>query len=257
MSAFSTETVTHVRHWTDTLFSFRATRDGSFRFLNGQFVMLGLPGDGKPLLRAYSVVSPNYDDELEFLSIKVPDGPLTSRLKDIRPGEPILIGRKATGTLLADNLLPGRNLYLVGTGTGLAPFLSLIRDPDLYERFERIVLVHGVREVAELAYAEMIERELSAHELVGEQAARQLLYYPTVTREPFRNRGRITELVASGKLFGDLGLPVWDCGADRAMLCGSPQMLAAMVDLLRRDGFTEGSSSSPGSYVIEKAFVEK
>ncbi|MCA3564750.1 MAG: ferredoxin--NADP reductase [Methylocystis sp.] len=257
MSSFSTETVTHVHHWTDTLFSFRATRDSGFRFQNGQFVMLGLPGEGRPLLRAYSVVSPNYEDELEFLSIKVPDGPLTSRLKDIRPGEPIVIGRKATGTLLADNLLTGRNLYLIGTGTGLAPFLSLIRDPEVYERFAKVVLVHGVRKIAELAYGDLIERQIATHELVGEQAARQLLYYPTVTREPFRNSGRITNLVSSGKLFSDLGLSVWDSAQDRAMLCGSPQMLAEMVDLLRRDGFTEGSSSSPGSYVIEKAFVEK
>ncbi len=257
MSAFSTETVTHVHHWTDSLFSFRVTRDSGFRFLNGQFVMLGLPGEGKPLLRAYSVVSPNYEEELEFLSIKVPDGPLTSRLKDIQPGEPIVIGRKATGTLLADNLLPGRTLYLFGTGTGLAPFLSLIRDPDIYERFETVVLVHGVREVAELAYAEMIERQLPAHELVGEQAARQLRYYPTVTREPFRNRGRITTLISSGKLFEDLSLPRWDAESDRAMLCGSPQMLSEMVEILEQDGFSEGNSSTPGSYVIEKAFVEK
>ena len=260
MSAYSTETVTHVHHWTDTLFSFRATRDSGFRFRSGQFVMLGLPGEegaGKPLLRAYSVVSPHYAEELEFLSIKVPDGPLTSRLKDITPGEPIVIGRKATGTLLADNLLPGRNLYLIGTGTGLAPFLSLVRDPELYERFDTVVLVHGVRETAELAYSEMIERELPEHELVGEQAAAQLRYYPTVTREPFRNRGRITTLVQSGKLFDDLALPAWDGGEDRAMLCGSPQMLAEMTDLLKADGFVEGSGSAPGSYVIEKAFVEK
>ncbi len=257
MSAFSTQTITHVHHWTDRLFSFRATRDSGFRFRNGQFVMLGLPGEEKPLLRAYSVVSPNYDDELEFLSIKVPDGPLTSRLKDIRPGEPIIIGRKATGTLLADNLKPGRNLYLIGTGTGLAPFMSLIRDPDLYDRFEKIILVHGVRQVCELAYADMIAWGLAAHALVGEQAATQLLYYPTVTREPFRNQGRTTDLIASGKLFADLSLPVWNGDEDRAMLCGSPQMLTDMVALLQRDGFAEGSSAAPASYVIEKAFVER
>jgi ferredoxin/flavodoxin---NADP+ reductase len=257
MSAFSTEIVTHVHHWTETLFSFRATRDKALRFHNGQFVMLGLAGEGKPLLRAYSVVSPNYEDELEFLSIKVPHGPLTSKLKDIRPGEPILIGRKATGTLLADNLLPGRNLFLIGTGTGLAPFLSLIRDPEVYDRFAKVVLVHGVRETAELAYGGMIEHQLASHELVGEQATRQLLYYPTVTREPFRNRGRITDLVTAGQLFKDLGLPRWDSAHDRAMLCGSPSMLTDMVDLLRNDGFKEGNSSTPGSYVIEKAFVEK
>lgn len=257
MSAFNTETVTHVHHWTDRLFSFRTTRNPAFRYENGQFVMIGLPVNGKPLLRAYSVVSPNYEEELEFLSIKVPDGPLTSRLQHIQVGEEIIVGRKATGTLLANNLLPGRNLYLIGTGTGLAPFMSLIRDPDVYERFEKVVLVHGVREVAELAYAEQIERELPNHELLGEQIAGQLVYYPTVTREPFRNRGRITDLVETGRIFSDIGLPAWDPAKDRAMLCGSPQMLADMVALLEKSGFSEGSSSRPGSYVIEKAFVEK
>ncbi|MCZ8260369.1 MAG: ferredoxin--NADP reductase [Beijerinckiaceae bacterium] len=257
MSAFNTETVTHVHHWTDRLFSFRTTRNPAFRYENGQFVMIGLPVNGKPLLRAYSVVSPNYEEELEFLSIKVPDGPLTSRLQHIQVGEEIIVGRKATGTLLANNLLPGRNLYLIGTGTGLAPFMSLIRDPDVYERFEKVVLVHGVREVAELAYAEQIERELPNHELLGEQIAGQLVYYPTVTREPFRNRGRITDLVETGRIFSDIGLPAWDPAKDRAMLCGSPQMLADMVALLEKSGFSEGNSSRPGSYVIEKAFVEK
>lgn len=257
MSAFNTETVTHVHHWTDRLFSFRTTRNPAFRYENGQFVMIGLPVNGKPLLRAYSVVSPNYEEELEFLSIKVPDGPLTSRLQHIQVGEEIIVGRKATGTLLANNLLPGRNLYLIGTGTGLAPFMSLIRDPDVYERFEKVILVHGVREVAELAYAEQIERELPNHELLGEQIAGQLVYYPTVTREPFRNRGRITDLVETGRIFSDIGLPVWDPASDRVMLCGSPQMLADMVALLEKDGFSEGNSSKPGSYVIEKAFVEK
>jgi len=257
MSAFSTETVTSVHHWTDTLFSFRVTRGSGFRYRNGQFVMLGLPEDGKPLLRAYSVVSPNYDEELEFLSIKVENGPLTSKLKNIQPGDPILIGRKATGTLVADYLLNGRNLYLVGTGTGLAPFMSLIRDPEVYERFEKVILLHGVREVAELAYAEMIAEELPRHELVGEQAAAQLIYYPTLTREPFRNQGRITDLIESGQLFAELALPAWDSAQDRVMLCGSPQMLKDMAELLARAGFTEGNSANPGSYVIEKAFVEK
>lgn len=257
MSAFNTETVTHVHHWTDRLFSFRTTRNPAFRYENGQFVMIGLPVNGKPLLRAYSVVSPNYEEELEFLSIKVPDGPLTSRLQHIQVGEEIIVGRKATGTLLANNLLPGRNLYLIGTGTGLAPFMSLIRDPDIYERFEKVVLVHGVREVAELAYGEQIEREMPNHELLGEQIAAQLVYYPTVTREPFRNRGRITDLVETGRIFSDIGLPAWDPAKDRAMLCGSPQMLADMVALLEKSGFSEGNSSRPGSYVIEKAFVEK
>jgi ferredoxin--NADP+ reductase len=257
MSALQTETVTHVHHWTDSLFSFRTTRNAGFRFLNGQFVMIGLELAGRPLLRAYSIASPNYEEELEFLSIKVPDGPLTSHLRNMKIGDRILVGRKATGTLLADNLRPGRNLYLVGTGTGLAPFMSLIRDPDIYERFERIVLVHGVREVAELAYAEQIERDLPTHEFLGDQIAGQLLYYPTVTREPFRNRGRITELSESGQLFADLNLPVWAPAQDRVMLCGSPQMLADMVTQLEGAGFEEGNSATPGSYVVEKAFVEK
>jgi ferredoxin--NADP+ reductase len=257
MSALQAETVTHVHHWTDTLFSFRTTRGAGFRYLNGQFVMIGLMLQGKPLLRAYSVVSPNYEDELEFLSIKVANGPLTSRLQHLKVGEEVLIGRKATGTLLADNLLPGRHLYLIGTGTGLAPFMSLIRDPDVYERFARVVLIHGVRQVAELAYAEQIERDLPRHELLGEQIGRQLAYYPTVTREPFRHRGRITDLTASGKLFADLGLPRWSAEHDRVMLCGSPDMLAEMTGQLLAAGFSEGSSNQPGSFVIEKAFVEK
>lgn len=257
MSAFNSETVTYVHHWTDRLFSFRTTRNSGFRYENGQFVMIGLTVDGKPLLRAYSVVSPNYEEELEFLSIKVPDGPLTSRLQHIKVGDEIILGRKATGTLLANNLLPGRNLYLVGTGTGLAPFMSLIRDPDVYERFEKVVLIHGVRQVAELAYADLIENELPRHELLGEQIASQLIYYPTVTREPFRHQGRITDLSESGQFFADIGLPVWEPAHDRVMLCGSPQLLTDMVGILQRRGFTEGNSSTPGSYVIEKAFVEK
>ncbi len=257
MSALSTETVTHVHHWTDSLFSFRTTRGPGLRFESGQFVMIGLMIDGKPLLRAYSIASAPYDEELEFLSIKVANGPLTSRLRDIREGDQIVVGRKATGTLLLDNLTPGRNLYLVGTGTGLAPFLSLIKDPAAYERFEKVVLVHGVREVAELAYSEEIERDLPKHELIGEMIAAQLIYYPTVTREPFRNRGRITDLIETGRIFTDTGLPALDPAHDRVMLCGSPQMLVDMTAILKARGFEEGNSSTPGSYVIEKAFVEK
>jgi ferredoxin/flavodoxin---NADP+ reductase len=257
MSALQAETVTHVRHWNETLFSFRTTRSPSLRFASGQFVMLGLMLAGKPLLRAYSVVSPHYEEELEFLSIKVANGPLTSNLQHLKPGDEVLVGRKATGTLLADHLLPGRNLYMIGTGTGLAPFMSLIRDPDIYDRFNKVILVHGVRQVSELAYAEAIQNELPKHELLGEQIAQQLIYYPTVTREPFRNRGRITDLVDSGTLFQDIGLPTWTPEEDRVMLCGSPQMLADMTAQLGATGFTEGSSHAPGSYVIEKAFVEK
>lgn len=257
MSAVRAETVTHVHHWTETLFSFRTTRSPDFRYLNGQFVMIGLAVDGKPLLRAYSLVSPNYEEELEFLSVKVANGPLTSRLRHLKAGDAVLVGRKATGTLLVDNLLPGRNLYLVGTGTGLAPFMSLIRDPEVYDRYEKIVLLHGVRHIAELAYAQRIEQELPGHELLGDRIASQLVYYPTVTREPFRNRGRIPDIVATGRLFADLGLPEWDQAHDRIMLCGSPQMLADMVAQIEMSGFIEGSGNAPGSYVIEKAFVDK
>jgi ferredoxin/flavodoxin---NADP+ reductase len=257
MSALSTETVTNVHHWTDSLFSFRTTRGPGLRFENGQFVMIGLMVDGKPLLRAYSVVSANYEEELEFLSIKVANGPLTSRLQHIKVGEQVLVGRKAVGTLLLDNLRPGRNLYLIGTGTGLAPFMALIKDPTAYERFRKVVLVHGVREIRELAYSEAIQAELPRHELIGEMLKDQLVYYPTVTREPFRNRGRITDLIESGRLFDDIGLPPMDPNQDGVMLCGSPQMLADMTAILKARGFDEGNSSRAGSYVIEKAFVEK
>jgi ferredoxin--NADP+ reductase len=256
MSAFTTETVLSVRHWTDSLFSFTTTRSPSFRFVSGQFTMMGLETADRPLVRAYSLVSPAYEDTLEFLSIKVPDGPLTSRLQHIRQSDRILVSRKPTGTLVIHNLLPGRTLYLLATGTGLAPFMSIIRDPETYERFERIVLVHGCRQVAELAYGERIV-ELPKDELIGEHARDQLIYYPTVTREPFQNRGRITDLVTSGRLFRDLGLAPLDAEHDRAMLCGSPQMLADMRPVLEALEFTEGSSSEPGQFVIEKAFVEK
>lgn len=257
MSAFQEETVLSVHHWTDRLFSFTTTRNRSFRFRNGQFSMIGLPVDGKPLLRAYSIASPNYDDKLEFFSIKVPDGPLTSRLLHIVPGDKIIIGQKATGTLLLDNLLPGKHLYLLGTGTGLAPFLSLIRDPETYEHFEKVVLVHGTREVAELAYADMIEKELPEDDFLGDYVRDKLVYYPTVTREPFRNRGRITELLESNQLTDDIGLPALDPENDRIMICGSHALNTDLVSILTQRGFVEGSSGAPGSYVVEKAFVER
>jgi len=257
MSNFLEEKVLSVHHWTDRLFSFTTTRDPSFRFKNGQFTMIGIPVDGKPLLRAYSVVSPNYDDKLEFLSIKVQDGPLTSRLQHIAVGDPIIVSRKAVGTLVLDNLRDGRNLYLLGTGTGLAPFLSLIRDPETYERFEKVVLVHGCRQVAELAYGDMISDELPAHELLGEEISEKLIYYPTVTREPFRNRGRIPDLINSGKLFEDTGVAPLDPAHDRVMLCGSPQMIQDLKDLLEGRGFIEGNHGEPADFVIEKAFVER
>jgi ferredoxin--NADP+ reductase len=257
MSALFEEEVLSVHHWTDRLFSFKTTRSPSFRYENGQFTMIGLPVDGKPLLRAYSLVSPNYADELEFLSIKVPDGPLTSKLQHIRAGDRILVGRKPTGTLLLDNLLPGRNLYLLGTGTGLAPFMSLVKDPSVYERFEKVVLVHGCRFAAELAYADEIENALPMNELLGEEIRAKLLYYPTVTREEFRHRGRITHLLGTGQIASDLGLGALDPAQDRVMVCGSPAFLADITALLKSRAFSEGSSSEPGSYVIEKAFVER
>ena len=257
MSNLNSETVLEVRHWTDTLFSFRTTRDPAFRFLSGQFTMIGLEVDGKPLMRAYSMASAHYDEQLEFFSIKAPNGPLTSRLQHLKPGDPLLVGRKAVGTLVQDSLTPGRTLYLLGTGTGLAPFASIVRDPDVYDRFERIVLVHGCREIAELAYGEKLVARLPDDELLGDLVRGKLLYYPTVTREPFRNHGRITTLLETNTLTADLGLDPIDPAGDRMMLCGSPAFLGDMVALLDEAGFHEGSHSAPGEYVIEKAFVEK
>jgi ferredoxin--NADP+ reductase len=257
MSAFHREKVLSVRHWTDTLFSFTATRDSGFRFLNGQFAMIGLEVDGRPLLRAYSMASANHEEALEFFSIKVADGPLTSRLQQIKQGDIVLVGRKATGTLIADNLLPGRRLLLLSTGTGLAPFASLIKDPDIYERFETIVLVHGCRQISELAYGEQLVARLREDELFGELLRDKLIYYPTVTREPFRNRGRITDLISSNQLFDDIGLPPLHRDTDRIMMCGSPGMLEELRDMLGAGGFVEGNHSVPGHFVIEKAFVER
>lgn len=257
MSAYTEESILSVHHWTDSLFSFTATRSPSFRFLNGQFIMLGLEVDGRPLMRAYSMVSANYDDTLEFFSIKVPDGPLTSRLQHIRAGDRILIGKKPTGTLILDNLLPGQRLYLLSTGTGLAPFLSIVRDPETYERFEKVVLVHGCRQIADLAYRDKLTETLQKDEFLGEMVREKLIYYPTVTREPFENRGRINDLVTSQKLFQDIGLPPLDLQSDRVMLCGSPQMLRDLRAILEESGFAEGSHGEPGHFVIEKAFVER
>ncbi len=257
MSTLSEERVLSVHHWNNTLFSFKTTRRPGFRFRNGHFVMLGLQVEGRPLLRAFSVVSPNYDEHLEFYSIKIPDGALTSRLQHIQPGDSVLVSQKPTGTLLVDNLHPGKRLYLLGTGTGLAPFMSIIRDPETYEKFEHVVIAHGVRNVSDLAYRAYIEDELPEHELVGDMVKNQLLYYPTVTREPFRNQGRITNLLMEGKMPADLGLPGLDAQHDRVMICGSPSMLKELVTSLEDRGFNEGNSDHQGQYVIERAFVEK
>jgi len=257
MSAFQTETVLSVQHWTDSLFSFTATRDPGFRFQNGQFAMIGLEVDGRPLMRAYSMASANHEEELEFFSIKVADGPLTSRLQKIKEGDRILVGRKATGTLIAGNLIPGRRLLLLSTGTGLAPFASLIKDPDIYDTYETIVLAHGCRHISELAYGEQLIESLHSHDVFGPLVRGRLHYYPTVTREPFRNRGRITDLIASGQMFADIGGPDLDLETDRVMLCGSPAMLAELQTMLEERGFTEGNHSTPGDFVVEKAFVER
>jgi ferredoxin/flavodoxin---NADP+ reductase len=257
MSNLGQETVLGVQHWTDRLFSFATTRSPSFRFRNGQFTMLGLEIEGRPLLRAYSMASANYEDQLEFFSIKAPDGPLTSRLQHLSPGDPIIVSRKATGTLVLENLLAGRNLYLLGTGTGLAPFLSIIKDPDTYERFAQVILLHGCRRISELSYGERILARLRQDELLGDIVRSKLTYYPTVTREPFRNRGRIPDLIASRRLFDDIGLPAAEPQFDRAMICGSPQMIRDTRRLLEERGFIEATHAEPGHYVVEKAFVER
>ena len=257
MSAYYSETVLNVRHWTDTLFSFTTTRNAAFRFVNGQFAMMGLELDGKPLVRAYSMASPNYEDFLEWFSIKVPNGPLTSRLQHIKVGESVLVSKKPVGTLIIDNLKPGRNLYLISTGTGLAPFMSVVRDPQTYERFEKVVLMHGCRIVAELAYGERLTEELPRDEFIGELVREQLIYYPTVTREPFEHRGRVTDLITSGRLFEDIQLPPIDAAKDRVMLCGNPDLLVDMRDILEGYGLSEGANNKPGEFVVEKAVVER
>ena len=255
MSNFETQIVLSVRHWTDTLFSFTCTRNTSFRFENGQFTMVGLEVDGKPLTRAYSIASANYESDLEFFSIKVPNGPLTSRLQYLQEGDPILVGTRPSGTLIVDNLLPGKTLWLLSTGTGLAPFLSVIRDPSVYDRFERVVLTHTCRYVRELAYRDYIMQTLPGDEFLGDAVRDKLIYYPSVTREPFVNRGRITELIETGLLFNDLRLPPFCAEHDRLMLCGSAPMLKDTRASLEGFGLSEGSRSAPGHYVVERAFA--
>ena len=258
MSKYSTEKVLSVHHWNDTLFSFKTTRQQGLRFENGQFVMIGIEVEGRPLTRAYSVASPNYEEHLEFFSIKVPNGPLTSRLQHLKVGDDLLVSRKPTGTLIIHDLRPGKNLYLLSTGTGLAPYMSLIQDIEMYERFEKIILVHGVRTVNELAYADFIENELPNNEFFGEEVKNKLIYYPTVTQEDFRNQGRLTNLIKSGKLFTDIGLPPINPKEDRAMICGSAEMLKDTQELLDSLGLEVSPRiGQPGDYVIEHAFVEK
>lgn len=257
MSKFLEERVLSVHHWTESLFSFKTTRDPSFRFRSGEFTMIGIPVDGKPLMRAYSVASAHYADELEFFSIKVQNGPLTSRLQHLKEGDAVMVSTKPTGTLVIDNLAPGKNLYLLGTGTGLAPFLSIIKDPDAYERFEKIIVVHGVRFEKDLAYGDFITKVLPEDEFIGELAREQLIYYPTVTREPSTHNGRITDLMQNGKLYADIGLPPMSVESDRFMLCGSPAMLADVKALLDGQHYSEGNHGEQGHYVIEKAFVDK
>lgn len=257
MDSLISEQVTHVHHWNDSLFSFRVSRQQGLRFENGHFVMLGLEVEGKPLMRAYSIASANYADELEFFSIKVPDGALTSRLQHIRAGDKILLRTKPTGTLIAGNLLPGKRLYLLSTGTGLAPFISIIQDPEVYEQYDQIILVHGTRTISELAYQDFIENELPKNEFFGDVVKEKLRYYPTVTREPYKNEGRITKLMESGKLFSDLGLPEPNIEEDRFMLCGSPAMLKDICATLDARGYSNATRSVQGHYVIERAFVEQ
>jgi ferredoxin/flavodoxin---NADP+ reductase len=255
---YSFERVLALRHWTDSYFSFTTTRDDGLRFDNGQFVMLGLMVNDKPLLRAYSIASANWEEQLEFFSIKVPNGPLTSRLQHLREGDEVLVSRKPTGTLLISDLHPGRNLYLLSTGTGLAPFLATIKDPETYERFEHVIVVHGVRGVADLAYRDYLEHELPRHEYLGDAIRAKLHYYPVVSREAFVHAGRVTDALREDRIARDLGLAPLDAAHDRAMICGSPPMLADLRAILDARGFRAAPRiGTAGEYVFERAFVEK
>jgi ferredoxin/flavodoxin---NADP+ reductase len=257
-SPFHHETVLWVKHWTDRLFSFAITRPASFRFRSGEFVMIGLPTEGgKPILRAYSIASPHWEEHLEFLSIKVPDGPLTSRLQHIKEGDTVLLGKKPTGTLVLDALKPGKRLYMLGTGTGLAPWLSVARDPETYDKFEQVVVCHGVRELAELCYRELWEHDLPNDEFLGEFVQGRLTYYPTVTRETFDRQGRLTTLLETGQIFNDLGLDQLKLNpeTDRVMLCGSMEMIKDLAAICEAHGMIEGSNADPGDFVLERAFV--
>lgn len=249
------ERVTKVEHYTGRLFRFRITRPQSFRFRSGEFVMIGLPNAEKPVFRAYSICSPAWDEELEFFSIKVPDGPLTEHLQKIEPGDTVLMKKKPTGTLVNDALLPGKRLYMFATGTGIAPFASLIRDPETYEKFETVILCHTCREVAELRYGHDLVAAIGEDPLIGEFAG-QLRHYPTTTREKSPKMGRITDNIDSGKLFADLGMPPLDPAVDRGMICGSMAMLKDVKARLEAAGLTEGANNKPAEFVVERAFVD-
>ncbi|MCC5965944.1 MAG: ferredoxin--NADP reductase [Natronohydrobacter sp.] len=251
------QTVTSVTHYTDRLFSFRCTRPQSLRFRSGEFVMIGLMGDnGKPLLRAYSIASPSWDEELEFYSIKVPDGPLTSRLQHIQPGDPIILRPKPVGTLVLDALLPGERLWMLATGTGIAPFASLLRDPETWEKYQQVIVMHTCREVAELTYGRNLIEALQDDPLIGELVEGKILYYPATTREPSENMGRVTDNLLSGKVFADLGIAPLDPAIDRAMVCGSLGFNKDIKAILEESGLREGANSAPAEYVVEKAFVD-
>ncbi|WP_425419133.1 ferredoxin--NADP reductase [Oricola indica] len=255
------QTVTEVKHWTDKLFSFRLTRPQSLRFRSGEFVMIGLMGDpvgdkpAKPILRAYSIASPSWDEELEFYSIAVPDGPLTSKLVHIKPGDQVILKTKPVGTLVVDALLPGKRLYMIATGTGIAPFASLIRDPEVYEKFDQVILTHTCRQVAELDYGRELVENLINDPLIGEMVDGKLVYYPTTTREESPKMGRITDKIRSGELFSDLGLPTWSTAEDRVMICGSMGLNLEIKELCEAAGMEEGANSQPGHFVLEKSFV--
>ncbi|MGV3622498.1 MAG: ferredoxin--NADP reductase [Archangium sp.] len=254
---YTEERVLTVHHWSDRLFSLTTTRSDGFRFQNGQFVMMGLQVDGKPLTRAYSMASANYDETLEFYSIKVPNGPLTSKLQHVKVGDTVLVGTKAVGTLHIHNLKPGKRLWLLGTGTGLAPFLSVVKDPEVWERFEKVIVVHGCRNVGDLSYAQFFENDLPNHEYFGEAARQKLIYFPTVTREAFRNCGRITDMVRDGRLAKIAGIDALTPAEDRVMICGSNEMIKETMHLFEERGFVEGDTHEQGDFLIEKAFVSK
>ena len=257
MTEVHKEKVIEVHHWSDTLFTIKTTRDRSLRFRNGEFAMMGMEVDGRPLMRAYSMASSQYEDHLEFYSIKVQHEDLTSRLQHIKEGDQLLVSKKPTGTLLWDRLKPGKRLYLLSTGTGLAPFLSIIKDPEVYENFEKVILVHGCRYINELTYQRLITHELMDNEYFGNSVKEKLIYYPAVTREPFKNYGRITSLLETGKLIEDIGTPALNVEDDRFMLCGSPSMLKSLTEILIDLGFSETRRNDLGEYVIERAFIEK